>query len=249
MENIERWWLWFVERWQMTATPPLWIAVLAALGMTALCLYRPTWKYLRHAATVTHEMGHVMIAWLFGRRVSGVSLHSDTSGLTISSGKPRGMGVLMTYLGGYPAPSLVGTALVWSALAGWSGVGLTLMFLLLVLTFWLIRNLFGLLVITITLGITGWVWWLGEPLVGTTYVLLVGVLLTIAGVRCVGDLAHAQKQGGEESASTDAAMAAAHSILPAGAWVGFFWIVNVAAAVQATVFIALALTGTLSINA
>ena len=40
-----------------------------------------------------------------GRRLDGIRLHSDTSGLTVSRGKPTGIGMVLTAAAGYTAPS------------------------------------------------------------------------------------------------------------------------------------------------
>ena len=40
--------------------------------------------------TITHEGAHGVAAFVTGRRLQGIRLHSDTSGLTISSGRPSG---------------------------------------------------------------------------------------------------------------------------------------------------------------
>ena len=40
-----------------------------------------------------------------GRRLAGIRLHSDTSGLTVSRGKPTGIGMILTAAAGYTAPS------------------------------------------------------------------------------------------------------------------------------------------------
>ena len=58
--------------------------------------------------TIVHEAGHALVAVLVGRRLSGIRLHSDTSGLTLTKGKPYGPGMVLTALAGYVAPSLLG---------------------------------------------------------------------------------------------------------------------------------------------
>ena len=43
-----------------------------------------------------------------GARVVCIRLHSDTSGLTVSSGRPSGPGMVVMLLAGYLAPPVVG---------------------------------------------------------------------------------------------------------------------------------------------
>ena len=40
--------------------------------------------------------------------LTGIRLHSDTSGLTVSRGKPHGLGMILTAAAGYTAPPLLG---------------------------------------------------------------------------------------------------------------------------------------------
>lgn len=113
---------------------------------SALVLLRPLWTYSRHAVTLAHEAGHALAALATGRRLTGIRLHTDTSGLTLSRGKPRGPGMVLTAAAGYLAPSLLGLAGALLIAAGhlswllWGTVGL----LVVMLPF--VRNVFGLLV-------------------------------------------------------------------------------------------------------
>ena len=50
------------------------------------------WPFTRVMITITHEGGHAFAALLTGRKLQGIRLHTDTSGLTISSGRPRDPG-------------------------------------------------------------------------------------------------------------------------------------------------------------
>lgn len=212
--------VWLYERWVIADLPPLWmIAAFTALMLT-LVLYSPTWKKARHGATIIHEMGHVAMGWLWGRRVKGISLHSDTSGLTLTAGKGRGLGVLMTYLAGYPAPALVGLALVWASVSGYSGAALTLVMFLLVLAFLLVRNMFGFMILVLSLLGAGYVFWTANPPVVTGFTLAVGIFLLLAGTRTCFDLRETHQHG--EGGESDAEMASQHSLLPASAWVYIF---------------------------
>src|SRR5690625_7407614 len=80
---------------------------MAALGLASVCA-PGLWPLARNLVTVLHEGGHGIIALLTGRQLSGIRLHSDTSGLTTSRGKPRGLGMILTLFAGYPAASAAG---------------------------------------------------------------------------------------------------------------------------------------------
>lgn len=224
---------WVGERWVISDLPPRWMIVIFLVAMAALVVYQPTWRILRHAATIVHEMGHVIMAWAWGRRVRGIRLHSDTSGLAITAGKPRGLGVLMTFMAGYPAPALVGLGLVWASVSGYSGVGLTALMVLLAVAFLLVRNLFGLLTLSVALLGAGAVFWVANPQVVTGFTVAAGLFLILAGTRTCCDLWVTHRHG--EGAESDAAMAAQHSLLPASAWIIVFSTVSAVCAAQAVI--------------
>ena len=61
--------------------------------LVALLLMAPqAWPRTRHLVTIAHEGAHGVVALLSGRSLSGIRLHSDTSGLTLSRGGPRASG-------------------------------------------------------------------------------------------------------------------------------------------------------------
>jgi Peptidase M50B-like len=72
-------------------------------------------------------------ALLSGRRVQGIGLHTDISGLAITRGSPRGTGMLLTTLAGYPAPGVVGAGSVWAATPGHTGAAPMLLVLVVAL--------------------------------------------------------------------------------------------------------------------
>jgi len=135
------------------------VGVTAAAAAVAVG-YRPVWKLLRNVVTIAHEGGHAAVAVATGRRLQGVRLHSDTSGLTISAGRPTGIGVVLTLLAGYLSPSVLGLAAAVALGQGrvtpvlWVSVALLVALLL------MIRNLFGVVSVVVTagllVGIAGW---------------------------------------------------------------------------------------------
>lgn len=218
--TLQGWAAWIGDRWATSDPPPLWVVALALAVIIATAAVRPLWHITRNAITVIHEMGHATVAWMMGRRIQGIRLHSDTSGLTITQGRPNGLGVLLTFLSGYTAPGLLGLAMVWASYAGYSGIALTVLILTLVLAFLLVRNIYGFLVVIIGIALTGYAFWSGDTLVITATTFIVGIFLCIGGVRASLDLWHAHAK--HEGDTSDAAMAAEHSLLPAMAWVYIF---------------------------
>lgn len=70
-------------------TPPTLIVVTAAIALV-LVTVRPLWLVTRHLITQARGIARARRTRLVGRRLSGIRLHSDTSGVTVSSGNPRG---------------------------------------------------------------------------------------------------------------------------------------------------------------
>lgn len=68
--------------------PASWLVLATAAVALAAVLWRPVWQVARNAVTIAHEGGHGLVALLTGRRLDGIRLHSDTSGLTVSRGSP-----------------------------------------------------------------------------------------------------------------------------------------------------------------
>jgi hypothetical protein len=95
-------------------------AVILVTGGVALLLVLSgqPWRLARNVVTIVHEAGHALAAVLVGRRLSGIRLHSDTSGVTVSRGRPKGPGMVLTAFAGYVAPSLVGLGLAGLMVGG-----------------------------------------------------------------------------------------------------------------------------------
>ena len=108
--------------------PPAW--VIGLTGLLALCvvLNSQSWRLAGKVITIAHEGGHALVSVLSGRRLDGIRLHSDSSGVTYSRGRRTGPGLVLTAAAGYVMPSLLGagaalllaerhlTAMLWLAL-------------------------------------------------------------------------------------------------------------------------------------
>ncbi|MFV2009623.1 MULTISPECIES: M50 family metallopeptidase [unclassified Micromonospora] len=209
-----------------TDPPPLLVLITAAVALAAV-LTRLPWRIGRNAITIAHEGGHALIALLTGRKLKGIRLHSDTSGLTLSAGRPTGLGMILTLLAGYVAPSLVGLA--GALLLGgnritlllWIAVALLLAMLV------MIRNLFGIVSILVTGGVVFVVSWFAGPDVQAAFAYTGVWFLLIGGVRPVGELQRLRAQG--RSPESDADQLAWLTRVPGLVWVGFFGLINLAA--------------------
>ena len=89
------------ELWRRaSATAPVPEAsVLLVIAFAALACVILAWPVVRMVVTVCHEAGHAIAATLTGRSLQGIRLHSDTSGVTLTKGRPTGVGMVMNYAG------------------------------------------------------------------------------------------------------------------------------------------------------
>src|SRR6476661_4004970 len=99
------------------SAPAVTVALVAALLVVAV---PAVWQVLRLAVTLVHELGHAMVGLAVGRRFTGFVLRGDMSGHTVTGGPTRGPGRVLSTWAGYPAPAVVGAALVWTAGRGWA---------------------------------------------------------------------------------------------------------------------------------
>lgn len=146
------------------------------------------WRLVRMLVTLCHEGGHASVAVLVGRRVSGVRLHADTSGLTLSRGRDRGPGMVATLFAGYPAASVIGLGVAWLIALGSSVGALAALVLLLVLLLVRLRNFYGLLIVLAAVIAVGAATWLSSPLVASWLASGVAWLLLLAAPRPVLEL-------------------------------------------------------------
>ena len=211
--------------WIRTYEPGSWLVL--ATGVVALLgvLVDGVWRWSRHLVTIVHEAGHAGVAVLTGRRLRGIRLHSDTSGLTLSTGRPTGPGMVLTAASGYLAPSAVGlvgvvllaydqvTVMLWAAVA------------LLLAMLVMVRNAYGVLSLLVT----------GAAVVGLSLAAPADVqaavahaatwFLLLAAVRPVWELRRERRR----TRQTDADALARLTRLPGGVWVAFFGLVTLAA--------------------
>ena len=226
MEALARFW----ER--VTATvPDLSTTVLLATAAAAavLVLSPALWRPARNVVTIAHEGAHGLVALVAGRRLAGIRLHSDTSGLTVSAGRPTGLGMVLTCAAGYTGPALVGLGAA-ALLAAGHAIGLLwALLLLLALLLVQIRNWYGLWSVLATGGLVFAVTWWLPPAAQAAFAALATWFLLLAAPRAVLELQAARRRrGGSDS---DADQLARLTPFPALFWVGFFLIVDVAALV------------------
>ncbi|HZL75076.1 MAG TPA: M50 family metallopeptidase [Propionibacteriaceae bacterium] len=227
------------EVWQRATAvqpPPAPVVVaLAAVIAGALVLPRAIWPYTRMLVTITHEGAHGVAALVTGRRLQGIRLHSDTSGLTVSSGRPSGLGMVIMLLAGYLGPAVVGLGAVGLLIAGHSLGLLWLFVILLALLLVQIRNFYGfVLIVGCAIGLVLVSWYLPATMQsGLAYVLTWTLLL--AAPKPVIELIR-QRRGGRAPHS-DADQLATLTRIPASVWACGFLVANCAGLVLGSVLL------------
>jgi len=195
------------------------VALTAVLA--ALLVWAPgSWSLTRHVVTIAHEAAHGVAALLSGRKLHGIRLHSDTSGLTVSAGRTTGPAMIVTAAAGYVGPALLGLAAA-AMLANHRAVGLLwALLILLALLLIQVRNWFGLWSILVSAGVVFAVsWWL-QPQVQSAFAYSLTWFLLLAAPRPVLELQAQRRRTG--TTSSDADQLARLTRLPAIIWVGFF---------------------------
>lgn len=195
--------------------------VLVAL---ALVLLPPAWRRTRHVVTIAHEGAHGVAALVSGRRLAGIRLHSDTSGLTVSKGRRTGPGMVLTAFAGYVGPALLGLGGAFLLRERHALAVLWLAVLLLGLLLLQIRNFFGLWIVLVAgAGVAAVTWWGSEATqslaayTGTWFLLL-------AAPRPVLELQQLRRAG--RARDSDADVLARITPLPGLVWVLAFLLVT-----------------------
>jgi hypothetical protein len=211
------------------------LAVAAALAAAVVVVLPGPWRIGRHLLTIVHEGGHGLAALVSGRRLSGIHLHADTSGLTVSHGRSRGPGMVATAFAGYPAPALVGlgaallVSLERDLLAMWAAL------LLLTLLLLQIRNFYGLYVVLVASVLLVAVTWWGSATVHGVAAWGLTSFLLLGAPRAVVELQIARRRRG--GGTSDADLLARITPLPAIVWVGLMLLLTIACAAAGAVLL------------
>jgi len=206
--------------------PPRWLVLTAAVVALIAIIPHGVWRISRNVVTIAHEGGHAAAAVLSGRRLTGIRLHSDTSGVTVSRGKPYGPGMVATGVAGYLTPSLLGllgaalltaghiTAMLWLAIVG---LGALLV---------MIRNVYGAASVLVTGGLVFVVSWFGTPEVQAGFAYAFTWFLLLGGARPVVELQRLRHRGQAPHSDADqlARLTGLHPLL----WVALFGFVALA---------------------
>lgn len=178
--------------------------------------------------TIAHEGSHGFAALVTGRRLEGIRLHSDTSGLTVSRGRPKGFGMVVTLFAGYVGPAFVGLGAAALVMRGYALGALWFLVLLLGLLLLQIRNWFGLWSVLVSVTALALVSWYAPAELSTGAACAICWFLLLGSVRPVFELQVRRRRRGHPGRS-DAEQLARLTRTPALLWIGAFLVVNVGA--------------------
>ncbi len=207
--------------------PPQLLVVITALVALVAVAVRRIWRVVRNAITIAHEGGHALAAVLSGRRLQSIRLRADTSGMTITRGRPTGIGMIMTLTAGYLTPSLLGLAGAWLLSQRRITIGLWLCLVLLLAVLLMVRNLYGFIAVIVTGAVVFGVSWFAPPSTQAAFAYAGVWFLLLGGVRPVFELIRQRHRG--EAPDSDADQLARLTHLPGLLWCGVFLLVSLAA--------------------
>jgi len=210
-------------------------AVLVA-GLLALLAvgWTTSWRLIRGVVTIAHEGGHALVAVLTGRGLGGIRLHADSSGATTSTGRAGGVGLVLTFLGGYPAPAALGLVAAVLVATGRAATSLWLVVVLLVVTLTQVRNAFGVAPVlgtgAVVAVVAGW----GDPVLQAGFAAALAWFLLFGGLRSVRELQRGRRRGlaSRFGGESDADALARLTGVPGGMWAALFWLLGAVAVIS-----------------
>src|SRR5487761_1566246 len=210
--------------------PPVWVVAVSGLAALAVVLDARGWHLARNAITIAHEGGHALVSVLSGRRLEGIRLHADSSGVTYSRGKRHGPGLVLTAAAGYLTPPLLGAGAAALLAARHPAALLWLALVLLAATFLAVRNAFGALAVLVTAAGVFAVSYSAPAAVQDGFAYLAAWFLLLGGMRPALDLPRRRRsRSGSRSGLSDADQLARLTGVSRGVWVAVFVLIATAA--------------------
>jgi hypothetical protein len=211
--------------------PAVTVAVVAAVLVVAV---PPVWQVLRLGVTLVHELGHALVGLAVGRRFTGLVLRGDMSGHAVTVGPARGPGRVVSTWAGYPAPAVVGAALVWATGRGWAAPVLTVLLGVWLLALLRVRSFLTATVLLVAMAATAALWWWRDDALQAEVLVATGIVLLVGAWRHLGAVLSSRTRG------SDPAVLASLTGVPAAVWTGTFVLVCAAASILAALQVAAA---------
>lgn len=207
-----------------TTAVPLHILLAILAGATLLSIPRLTWRWFGLYVTFVHELGHAYAALMTGRFVHSLRIGLDHSGRLVSSGRSA-FGAAWSGFWGYPAPAVVGLALIAAFSAGRSGAAMSIGALILLISLVFLRNATGILVAVVSAAIAQLLILFATPEIVDYAVLAIGVALSVGAVRDLLKLAGVHTRRRERIQSSDAWILGRTTGVPGFVWMSLFTLV------------------------
>jgi Peptidase M50B-like len=208
--------------------PPAWVVGVTGLAALLVVLNAGSWRLAGKVITIAHEGGHALVSVLSGRRLEGIRLHADSSGVTYSRGRRRGPGLVLTSSAGYVAPSLLGVGAAALLATRHQAALLWLALLLLAATFLAVRNAFGALAVLATAAGVFVISYFASAAVQAGFAYLAAWFLLLGGIRPALELTHRRRRS-PRSGLSDADLLARLTGVSRNVWVAAFLLVCTAA--------------------
>jgi hypothetical protein len=218
--------------------PPAWVVAVTGVAALLIVLNTESWRVAGKVITIAHEGGHALVSIVSGRRLDGIRLHADSSGVTYSRGRRHGPGLVATAAAGYVTPSLLGAGAAALLAARHQTAMLWLALVLLAATFLAVRNAFGAVAVLATAAAVFAVSYFASAAVQAGFAYLAVWFLLLGGLRPVLELpgrragrARRASRAGRASRArrpSDADQLARLTGVARGVWVALFVLVSLA---------------------
>ena len=217
------WWAAVLSGFTRAGAPSISALLLLVIvaAAVALSIPRATWRWFGLYVTFVHELGHAFAALMTGRFVHGLKIGLNHSGQLVSSGR-RGFSATWSGFWGYPAPAVVGLALVWAVSEGWAGAAASVGALLLLVALIFLRNFTGILVALVSAAIAQCLILFADPATLSYVVLALGIALGVGAIRDFFKVAAVHTRRRQHVGSSDAYILAQATGAPSFIWLSGF---------------------------
>lgn len=195
--------------------------LLMVAAAAVLAVPGRSWRWFGLLATVTHELGHAFAALTSGQRLSGIRVRLNHSGTTTTYGRSR-IAAAWSCFWGYPAPAIMGAALVWAGLNGWGPAAIAASALLLAASLAFLRNLAGFFITGAAIAACAGLVLLVPSQAQGQVALVLGAALLVAAVRDLAKLVHLHLRRRDRLASSDAYLLFRATAVPSFIWIVLF---------------------------